>query len=64
MAALEQIRRLRSAGHRLTAKRVIAPEDVSDETLVIFPRSVNPRVYDSLLAALEAAGYRFRDDTT
>jgi DNA-binding transcriptional LysR family regulator len=46
-------------GHRLASKRVIAPKDVTGETLVMFPRSLHPMLYDSWLAAIEGAGYRF-----
>jgi DNA-binding transcriptional LysR family regulator len=46
-------------GHRLAGNRVIAPRHVSGETLVMFPRSLNPRVYDAMLAAIDEAGYRF-----
>ncbi|MDX6647141.1 MAG: hypothetical protein QOK40_2868 [Miltoncostaeaceae bacterium] len=49
------------ATHRLAARERVGPDDLRDERLVLFPRAANPSVYDQLLAAFEAAGYRFSD---
>jgi DNA-binding transcriptional LysR family regulator len=45
--------------HDLAAKQVLTPPDLLDEMLVTSARTVNPALYDRMLAALEAAGYRF-----
>jgi DNA-binding transcriptional LysR family regulator len=47
-------------GHPLAAKSVVTPNDVRDETLVMYPRSINPALQARLLALLDDAGYRFR----
>jgi DNA-binding transcriptional LysR family regulator len=52
--------------HRLASKPVLVPEDLADQTFLCAPRAVNPAFWDTLMAALERAGYRFarRQDTT
>jgi len=49
----------RSSSSRAPSTRVLGPEDLRDESLIIFARSVNPRLYDWLLAQFERAGFRF-----
>jgi len=39
---------------------VLRPDDLREETLVVFPRAANPALHDRLLDLLESAGYRFR----
>ncbi|MEA2440738.1 MAG: hypothetical protein QOH76_2162 [Thermoleophilaceae bacterium] len=46
-------------GHRLTAKGVIRPQDLSREVLVTFPRELNPALHAWFTGALEEHGYRF-----
>lgn len=46
--------------HRLAAKPVVTPEDLSKEAFLTFPREANPSYYDRMLLMLERAGYRFR----
>lgn len=48
-----------SRKHRLARKPVLTPADLRGEDLVIFPRSVNPSIYDVWLADLRAAGYEW-----
>jgi DNA-binding transcriptional LysR family regulator len=43
------------------SKPQIEPEDVADQSLVGFSRSLNPAVYDWWLSTIEQLGYRFRD---
>jgi DNA-binding transcriptional LysR family regulator len=45
--------------HRLAEKQVLTPADLRSEALVVFPRSVNPPVYDVWLGELEEAGYEW-----
>ena len=45
--------------HVLAAKEVLTPADLLDEILVTSARTINPALYDRVLAAIEAAGYRF-----
>jgi DNA-binding transcriptional LysR family regulator len=49
--------------HPLAARRVLGPEDVRDDALVLFPRAANPELYDRVLASIEDAGFRFRSVT-
>jgi LysR family transcriptional regulator, benzoate and cis,cis-muconate-responsive activator of ben and cat genes len=46
--------------HQLTAKHVLGPADLADETLITFPREPNPALYDHLLTSFSEAGYHFR----
>jgi DNA-binding transcriptional LysR family regulator len=45
--------------HPLAAKRVISPNDVSQETLVTGPSSTNPTIYEQTLTRFGEAGYHF-----
>lgn len=47
-------------GHRLAARPALRPQDLRDETLVVFPRSADPALAERLAELLAAAGYRFR----
>jgi DNA-binding transcriptional LysR family regulator len=47
--------------HPLAANDAIRPADVGGETLIIFPRSANPVLFDRARAMAEDAGYHFRD---
>jgi DNA-binding transcriptional LysR family regulator len=47
------------AGHPLTEKAVVAPEDVSGEALVVIPRALNRDYVDHYIQRAERAGYRF-----
>ena len=49
--------------HPLAARRVVGPEDVREDTLVLFPRAANPQLYDRVLASIEDAGFCFRSVT-
>jgi len=46
--------------HPLAATPVLGPADLGEETLVTFPREVDPALADWLQAERERAGYRFR----
>jgi DNA-binding transcriptional LysR family regulator len=46
--------------HPLTAKDVLTPEDLADETQVMFPRDANPPLYDYWEGLFASAGFRFR----
>lgn len=46
--------------HRLAAKTALTPADLRGEVLVVFPRSVSPSLYDSLLSELKQAGYEWK----
>jgi DNA-binding transcriptional LysR family regulator len=48
-------------GHRLAEKQVLTPDDLAFESLVFFPRSANPALYDGVLGMLEDGGYRFAE---
>jgi DNA-binding transcriptional LysR family regulator len=45
--------------HRLVEKEVLTPADLAPESLVFFPRSANPVLYDRFLVMFEDAGFRF-----
>jgi DNA-binding transcriptional LysR family regulator len=47
--------------HRLAERRTLGPADLAEETLVSFPRDVNPALSDWLRSRREHSGYRFRD---
>jgi DNA-binding transcriptional LysR family regulator len=46
--------------HVLAARQTLGPDDLREETLITFPRSSNPALYDRMLTLLEEAGYTFR----
>jgi DNA-binding transcriptional LysR family regulator len=46
-------------GHPMAAKPVMDVDDLRHERLVVFPRELNPALYDELQARVEGAGYRF-----
>jgi DNA-binding transcriptional LysR family regulator len=48
-------------GHPLTSRSVLGPSDLADEVFLTFPRASSPPIYDWWLAAIEDAGYRFRE---
>jgi DNA-binding transcriptional LysR family regulator len=48
-------------GHPLASRSVLGPDDLGGEVFLIFPRAANPPLYDWWLAAVEDAGYRFRE---
>jgi hypothetical protein len=47
-------------GHRLASRSPLAPGDFEQETLLVAPRAIDPPLHDRLMAALDAAGFRFR----
>ncbi len=47
--------------HRLAEQEVVRPDDIADEVVVMFMRSVNPALFDWIFGQLESAGFRFRD---
>lgn len=46
--------------HPLAEKDALTPEDTDFETLLTYPRAVNPVLYDRYMTLLAEAGYRFR----
>jgi DNA-binding transcriptional LysR family regulator len=50
-----------SPGHRLATKARIRPEDVSGETLVVYPRPQNPALHDRFYGFIESEGFQFRN---
>lgn len=46
-------------GHPLSGREVVTPADLAGETLLTYPRDVNPAFYDTGMTMLERAGYRF-----
>ena len=50
-----------AVSHPLARRTVIAPADVAGETLILFPRAVNPALHDWTRALIEGAGFRFAD---
>jgi DNA-binding transcriptional LysR family regulator len=46
--------------HPLAARQTLGPDDLREESLVSFPRTSNPPLYDRMLELLKAAGYTFR----
>jgi DNA-binding transcriptional LysR family regulator len=46
------------ADHALAAKDVVVPREFADQTLLMLPRSIQPRLYDTVLERLDAAGFR------
>ena len=55
----EDMRLFVAKSHRLAAKSSVKPGDVWDQTLLTYDRAVNPPFYDSVMGALQRAGYRF-----
>ena len=47
-------------GHRLARASPLAPGDFEHETLLVAPRAIDPPLHDRLMAAFDAAGFRFR----
>jgi hypothetical protein len=45
--------------HALASRPVLTPGDFWSETLLTYPRAVNPAFYDGLSRLLEESGYRF-----
>jgi DNA-binding transcriptional LysR family regulator len=43
--------------HALTAKKRVALKDLKDETLILFPRSTNPEMYDEIISYCHKAGF-------
>ena len=56
----EQVFAFLPGGHRLAEKTVLRPDDLSSETLLMYPRAANPALFDFYLARVEQAGFRFR----
>jgi DNA-binding transcriptional LysR family regulator len=46
---------------RRKERNVIGPDDVVDEVMYMFKRSLNPAFFDWLTGSLKSAGFRFRD---
>jgi LysR substrate binding domain-containing protein len=46
-------------GHELASRPVLTPGDFWAETLLTYPRAVNPAFYDNHVRLLEECGYRF-----
>lgn len=61
MFAGEPLAAFVAASHPLAAREAIAPADVTDDTLIIFPRAANPALHDRSRALIEDAGFRFKD---
>lgn len=47
--------------HQLVEREALSPEDLADETAVMFTRSVNPGLFDWIVRRLESAGFHFRE---
>ncbi len=43
--------------HRLARKRTIAAKELIDETLILFPRTMNPVMYDEIIVYCQKAGF-------
>jgi DNA-binding transcriptional LysR family regulator len=50
-----------SPEHPLAAARMITPDDLRAETLVVPPRSTNPPLHERVMAQLAEAGYSFAE---
>ena len=50
-------------GHRLASKKGLALKDFNDENIMMFPRSVSPRYFDSMMFGFEIVGIKPRFDT-
>ncbi|HTR08274.1 MAG TPA: LysR family transcriptional regulator [Paraburkholderia sp.] len=44
-------------GHRLSRQRSVELAQLSADSFVLFPRSIGPNLYDSIISACRAAGY-------
>jgi DNA-binding transcriptional LysR family regulator len=49
------------AEHPLTSKTVLRPQDLRDETFVVFPRTACGICHDRMRTLVEVGGYRFAD---
>lgn len=49
-----------AAGHPLTEKDVLGPDDLDSEVRISYPRELNPVLIDWIRAQMDRAGYRFR----
>ena len=56
----ERLAVLLPPSHTLAAQKSLSADDLRDETVVCFPRSANPSLYDGLLSRLEEAGFSFQ----
>jgi DNA-binding transcriptional LysR family regulator len=57
----EQLAVVLPSGHRLTTKRIVSPEDLAEEVLVLGPgQQLNPGLRRYMLDQINGAGYRFR----
>jgi DNA-binding transcriptional LysR family regulator len=43
--------------HRLASEKAIALADLAEEVFILFPRSIGPGLYDSLIAGCQKAGF-------
>ena len=46
-------------GHKLADRQILKPEDLRNETLVVFPEEANPALHERTLTRIEEAGYGF-----
>jgi DNA-binding transcriptional LysR family regulator len=49
------------AAHQLAEREVLHPDELADEFMYTFTRSLNPALFDWLTARLDSAGFRFGD---
>jgi DNA-binding transcriptional LysR family regulator len=56
----EQMMAFLPSGHPLAARSTLKPEDLTSETFITYPRSLNPTFYDRYMSLLEELGFRFR----
>lgn len=49
--------------HPLTKREAVGPDDLADETVVMFTRSLNPALFDWLIGRVESAGFRLGEVT-
>jgi DNA-binding transcriptional LysR family regulator len=49
-----------SVGHRLAGRHAVNADDLRDETLLTFPRPVDPALHAQLMARLHESGFTFR----
>jgi DNA-binding transcriptional LysR family regulator len=50
-----------AADHPLARRTALGPDELAEETLILFPRDVNPSLTEWVRAQIDRAGYRFRD---
>jgi DNA-binding transcriptional LysR family regulator len=55
----EPLAALMPLDHPLAQRRVISCDDLSGETLVTYPHSANPGLYDRMLSVADQCGYHF-----